>query len=91
MADELYVQIKFTADTAHGPYSDALYIPKDDFNSLSQDDIDAMKQERIDNWIYFIEHTPPPPPPPEKTDEELQAELNEINARAAVIEALLGA
>lgn len=90
MADELNVQVRFTADTIYGKYEDALYIPKADFDSLTQEQIDAMKQERIDNWVYFVGNTPPPPVPPEKTTEELESELLVLNARIEVIKGILG-
>ena len=54
-----YIKIDFSADTKHGKFSDALYLPSD--HNLTEEEIQALKQERIDNWLSIVE----PPQIPE--------------------------
>ena len=51
-----WIRIIFEAETPHGMYRDALYLPPD--HDLTDNQIEAMKQERVDNWIAVI--TAPP-------------------------------
>jgi hypothetical protein len=50
------MQIRFTFETQHGSFSDALYL--DDNHAFTEADIEAMKQERLSNWIAIIESPP---------------------------------
>lgn len=57
------MKIDFEANTPHGLYRDALYLPDD--HTMTNEEIDAMKQQRVDNWIAVIttpqvEETPAP-------------------------------
>ena len=46
------MQIIFEAQTAHGLFRDALYLPDD--HGMSDAQIEAMKQQRVDNWIAAV-------------------------------------
>ena len=50
------MQIRFTFETRHGPFSDALYLDED--HTFTEAEIEAMKQERLSNWIAIIESPP---------------------------------
>jgi len=57
------IQIIFEADTRHGVFRDALYLP--DNHSLTEAQIDAMKQQRVDNWLAIVEAPPIEEPVPD--------------------------
>ena len=35
-------------------YSDAIVMPKEDYDLLKEEEIQAMKQQRYDNWLNII-------------------------------------
>ena len=47
------MQIRFSFDTIHGTYSDALNLPDD--HTYTEAEIEAMKQEHLAFWIAAIE------------------------------------
>jgi hypothetical protein len=56
ITSEQCVQVRFSADTPHGRYTDALYYPEGAVPEQAV--IDAAIQARIDAWVYTIEHPP---------------------------------
>jgi hypothetical protein len=56
-----WVRIIFGAETPHGTYRDALYLPPD--HGLTDEQIEVLKQERVDNWIAVITAPPVEEPP----------------------------
>jgi hypothetical protein len=50
------IQIIFEADTRHGVFRDALYLPDD--HGLTDAEIEALKQQRVDNWLAIVEAPP---------------------------------
>lgn len=58
MADQVFVQFKFTETTKHGSYSDAIYYPLDVYNSLSAEQIQADKLARINSFVAVVDNPP---------------------------------
>jgi hypothetical protein len=56
------MQIRFTFETQHGPFSDALYLDED--HAFTEAEVEAMKQERLANWITMMESPPIEEAPP---------------------------
>jgi len=54
MTDTIRVQIIFSADTDQGRYNDSLFIPFDEYETMSVSDIEAMKQARVDAWVAAV-------------------------------------
>lgn len=50
MADQVFIQHRFTIEKDGKSYSDALVVPFDDYGKLSPEEIEAQKNERFDNW-----------------------------------------
>jgi hypothetical protein len=46
------ITIRFTFDTAFGPFSDALNLPDD--HTLTDAELEAMKQDRLANWLAIV-------------------------------------
>lgn len=86
--DGIRVQVLIEEQTELGKFSDALYIPLAQFQSLSQDDLDAMKKARADAWVQTVKDmsaqiTPDPTP------EELQTVKNTLTEQLAAVESQL--
>ena len=54
MADKLYYQLRFTIEKDGRSYSDAIVLPKEDYEKLTPEDIETTKQQRFDNWITIL-------------------------------------
>jgi hypothetical protein len=46
------MKIRFTFDTAFGPFSDALNLPDD--HTFTDAELEATKQERLTNWLTMV-------------------------------------
>lgn len=84
MEDIIQVQIRFSVDTKHGTFNDALYIPYDDYQKIAQEDIDALKQERVDNYVAQVEN---PPVKSEPTKQDLESEKASLEQYSIMIAA----
>ena len=56
MADEIFVQVRFSEDTAFGTFRDALIYPQAIYAGLKQAQIDADKQVRVNDWITRLQN-----------------------------------
>lgn len=74
MADQIFIQRRFTIAKDGLSLSDALILPKEEYESLSEKEIEDLKTERFDNHKYRIEH---PPVVVEPTKEEKLLALEE--------------
>jgi hypothetical protein len=45
-------QIRFTFETSHGPFSDAIYLEDD--HTLTPEEIDALVQDRLTRWMDHV-------------------------------------
>jgi len=97
MADEVQVQIRFSAEHEGKTFTDALYFTPEAFAALKPGELDAMKQARVDTWIALF--TPRPAPTKEELEahaasiEEqiagLQEQKAEVETRAALVASLV--
>jgi hypothetical protein len=71
MAETIQVQIRFTADTEVGPYTDCLYKTLDEYAALKDEDKEAEKQARVDAYVAAVKN---PVPPAEPSIAQLQDE-----------------
>lgn len=83
LADDIFVQVRFSVETKFGTYQDALYFTPDEFDTTTTDEIIAMKKERADKYVETIENAPPPK---ELTKEEILKTINELEAQKVEIE-----
>jgi len=67
--DERFVQIIFTEETEKGTFRDAIYVPMEEYPTLTEAEIDAQKQERVENFITAV-NTPAEVPIEEPVVEE---------------------
>lgn len=58
MPDQLFIQRRFQISKDGLSLSDALILPKSEYESLSENQIETLKTERFDNHKYNIEHPP---------------------------------
>lgn len=58
MADEIFIQHRFTLVQNGASLSDALILPIADYQSLKQADIDTLKQQRFTSWKYQLDNPP---------------------------------
>ena len=60
MSETRQIQIRFTENTAHGAYSDALYFPLDAYlnGDIPEEQIILEKSNRVKNWETVLS-TPP--------------------------------
>lgn len=93
MPDQLFIQRKFQISKDGLNLSDALVLPKEEYESLSEKQIETLKTERFDNHKYNIEH-PPIIPEPTKAEKlqvleqerlELQEKWSQIEGKAITI------
>lgn len=71
MADQVFIQHRFTIEKDGKSYSDALIVPFDDYGKLSPEEIEAQKNERFDNWKANLEAITK-----EKTSEEVVVSID---------------
>jgi len=66
MSQQLYIQVRIQAETKAGVYQDAIYYPKEDWDSgkVNQDTIDAEVKRRCDIWESRLTDQSIPPPSP---------------------------
>lgn len=87
MPDQLFIQRRFTIQKDDISLSDALIIPKEEYEALSEQEIETLKTERFDNHKYRLEH---PPQVVEPTKEEkleaLNTELTELQRKFSEVE-----
>ena len=69
MKYEKKIQYRFSEETAHGTFSDALYFDQEP----SEQELNDMAQERVNNWIQLIEA---PKSVPTKADFQEQLDAN---------------
>lgn len=67
MADQIFVQHRFTLVQNGQSLTDALVLPIGEYNALSAAQITALKQQRFDNWQNLIKN-PPAPVEPSKAE-----------------------
>lgn len=84
--ETINIQIRFTEDTSHGTYSDALYYPIGFDLDKNRAEVEAEKQARVANWIQAIEN---PAPEVEPTPEDIEGELLSLEAQKSAIETLI--
>lgn len=75
MADQIFIQRRFTITQGDQTLQDAIVLPEAEYNALSDKDIENLKQERFNNWQEVIKN--PPPPEKEPSKEEVIASLDE--------------
>ncbi len=77
MADSIFIQRRFTITKDGITLSDALVLPKTEYDLLTPEDIEALKTERINNHVERIKN---PPVQVEPTKEEQIASLDRDSA-----------
>lgn len=91
----LYIQDRFTKMTQAGiQFSDAIILPKDEYEALQPAQVEALKTERFTKWQEAIATPPVEPeiPPEEKleavTDQlaQLQAQILELQSQKETLE-----
>lgn len=85
---DIKVQIPIDEVTSKGRYTDAIYILKTEFDSMTTEQINALVQARVDAWVQFrIEQESVEPAQP--TQEELLAAQAALEAELARIQEAL--
>jgi hypothetical protein len=85
MSDKIFIQHRFTVKKVGSyDYSDAIVLPKEEYEKLTEGEIEAMKEERWANWDNLIK---PPPVQPEPTKEDLEAQVKAIDEQIATLTA----
>jgi len=80
MADQIFIQHRFTVEQDGVSLTDAIVLPQEEYNKLTTDDIEKQKTQRFDDFKYRIEH---PPIEPVLTKEE---ELSLLDAERVELE-----
>ena len=74
--DQIFIQHRFTIKRAgESTYSDALVLPKEEYEALSESEIEAIKEERYTNWKNFIANPPQPVELKDLPKEDLEAQV----------------
>lgn len=70
---EPVIQARFQVTLDDGTvYTDAIVLPRSEFDALSDKEIQTLRAERVTNWLKAIENAKNAPQP---TDAEVEAEL----------------
>lgn len=88
--DRVQVQVVFTVEEGGVSFTDALYVPLDEYDAMSKDGrLDAMKRERFDGWRAALAA---PPPDPVQADATVQTPVDQarqvLNDALAQLDAL---
>ena len=86
MADQVFIQHRFTIEKDGKSYSDALVVPFDDYGKLSPEEIEAQKNERFDNWKANLDTVTEEKPIQEvvtSIDKDLLSQKSELQAEIA--------
>lgn len=81
MPDSVVVQIRFSALTKYGNFSDALTLSQEEYAVKTPQEIEDMKQARVDAWVSLIDNTKANPSP-EPTKEESLLGYQELKTEA---------
>ena len=76
MKDEIRIQVRFGIDEKGYTYRDAFYFTEAEYAALKPDDLEAQKRARFDGYVKAMQNMVEPQKP---TDEELQAQLDELD------------
>lgn len=84
MTDEINIQYKFTVEQEGYPaFTDAIYLPLDEYNAMSDEELEGRKQERFNNFKAMLDS------PPEPVDESAQESVTSVEqARQILADAL---
>lgn len=67
--DSVKIQVKFKK----GDYSDALYLPLEQYQNMSPEALESLKEERYQTWLTFVEEQRNKPQgEPEKVEVSLE-------------------
>lgn len=80
------VQFIIEADTPHGSFRDALYIPVDERDSLSDEDIQALAQDRVNSYVEALNN---PVPDPDPTPEMIQNDIDALQVQQDQLQKVL--
>ena len=76
MKDEIRIQVRFNIEEKGFSYHDAFYFTEAEYAALKPDDLEAQKRARFDGYVKAMQNLAEPAKP---TDEELQAQLDELD------------
>ena len=78
--EEVKVQIRFTIERDGRAFTDALYMPIEEYQNTPQETIEAMKEERFSNWISSLEaaQNAPQDEPPQDEVLDNEAPIDEV-------------
>lgn len=82
-ADEVKVQVRFTAETQYGSFADALYFTEAEW--AANPDVEAMKQQLIDNYVALMDEMTSQNEP---TKEELKKQKVSLDERIETIQSI---
>ena len=74
MADQIFIQRRFTIKQGDQVLQDAIVLPKEDYDKLTPEEIETTKQQRFNNWQDAINN---PPAQPVLSKAEQIAQVNE--------------
>jgi hypothetical protein len=78
---DLNYQVRFTAETELGAYSDALWMTPGEYDALKLEQLEALAQTRADKWVFDVKN----PVVREPTKEEMQHRLSLVEADIAAL------
>lgn len=85
MTDQLYYQLRFTKEKDGKSYSDAITLPKADYEKLTPAEKETTKQQRFDNWIAIL-NAPPIEAPLEDQLKGINDQIAELTNQKLAIE-----
>lgn len=86
MAQQIFIQVRYSEATEVGEFNDALYYTEAHYAVLTQKDIDNEKAIRKAAWVDAVKNPPPPVAP---TRAELEKLISDIDTQRAEYQAKL--
>lgn len=80
MSDQIFIQHRFTVEKDGHVLSDAIVLPKSEYEALQPEEIEVMKTERLDNFVVALTA------PKEEVMETKEETIAKIDADLASIE-----
>lgn len=86
MDDQIFIQHRFTIEKDGQKLTDALVLPKDEYEKLTPEDIEKTKQERFDNWLYAVTHPPVVEEPSEEEKlQQIESDLQSLEEQKMIL------
>lgn len=88
MSDQIFIQHRFTIEEeGYPPFSDAINMPREEFEQLSEAQIEVIKQERFAAYKHRLDDPSVPAEPPiEEQIDTIQAQIDALQEQKEILQ-----